>query len=65
MVDLLAFLDEVDRLCDDLPEWYPMRAERIERIREHALQLCRQCLKDQAESEQPDEQPNDDQDDYF
>jgi hypothetical protein len=45
MSELLAFLDEVDALCEELPDWLPEQAERIERIKEHALRLCRECIR--------------------
>jgi len=55
MTTLLAFLDEVDELCDDLPEWYPQRAERIEAIKQHALKLCRQCVQDSKDADHDDD----------
>lgn len=43
--DMLALMDDVDALCDAVPEWYPGRDELIARVQKHALRLCREATK--------------------
>lgn len=57
LMDLMAFLDEVDWLCEQVPEWHPDR-ERIERIKQHALRLCQQAIEESKDaSPGPDNPP--------
>lgn len=42
-VDMMSFIDEVDELCDMLPEWH---ADTVAKIQTQALRLCREAIKE-------------------
>ncbi|MGB0969826.1 MAG: hypothetical protein ACPGVG_02530 [Mycobacterium sp.] len=54
LIDLLTFLDEVDELCELLPDWLPDHDERIARIKAQAQRLCDNALKESKDADHDD-----------